>query len=40
MATEDLLIYDGSDGKAVEAVSKCLPQLYVESALTWRNIKR
>ena len=31
---EDLFIDDGSDGQAVEAVRKCLPQLDVVSSLT------
>ena len=34
VATEYLLIHYGSDGEAVEAVSECLPQLDVKSALT------
>lgn len=34
VAAEDLLVHDGGDGQAVEAVSERLPQLNVESALT------
>jgi hypothetical protein len=30
---EDLLVDDGSDGQAVEAVGECLPQLDVVSSL-------
>lgn len=35
MAAEDLLINDGRNREAVEAVSESLPQLYVEPAFTW-----
>lgn len=34
MTAEDLLVHDGGDGQAVEAVGKRLPQLDVESAFT------
>lgn len=34
VAAEDLLIHDGGDGQAVEAVGKSLPQLDVEPAFT------
>lgn len=37
MAAEDLLINDSSNGEAVKAVSKGLPQLNVEPALAWWN---
>lgn len=30
MATEDLLVHDGGNRQAIEAVGKCLPQLYVK----------
>lgn len=33
MTTEDLLVNDGCDGQAVEAVCEGLPQLDVEPAL-------
>lgn len=33
MATENLLIYDGSNREAVEAVCERLPEFYVEPAL-------
>ncbi len=33
MHGEDLIVDDGCDGQAVEAVRKCLPQLDVVSAL-------
>lgn len=33
MHREDLLVDDGSDGQAVEAVGECLPQLDVVSSL-------
>ena len=34
MAAEDLLVHDGRDGQAVEAVGESLPQLDVEPAFT------
>lgn len=37
MAAEDLLIDNSSNRKAVKAVGKGLPQLYVEPALAWSN---
>ena len=33
MATEDLLVHDGSDGQAVEAISEGLPQFDVVASL-------
>lgn len=30
VATEDLLVHDGGNRQAIEAVGKCLPQLYVK----------
>ena len=34
VTAEDLLVHDGGDGQAVEAVGERLPQLDVESAFT------
>ena len=34
MHCEDLLVDDGSDWQAVEAIGKCLPELDVVSSLT------
>lgn len=33
MAAEDLLVDNGGNGQAVEAVGECLPQLYVVATL-------
>lgn len=35
VAAEDLLVDDGGNGEAVEAVGESLPQLDVEPALAW-----
>ena len=35
MAAEDLLVYDGGHGQAVEAVGEGLPQLDVVAAFAW-----
>lgn len=40
MAAEDLLVHDGGDGQAVEAVSEGLPQLDVEPAFTCKRSGR
>lgn len=36
MHAENLLVNDGSNGQAVEAISKCLPQTNVVSSLAWQ----
>lgn len=40
MATEDLLVHDGSDGQAVEAISEGLPQFDVVASLACPGGKR
>jgi len=40
VAAEDLLVHDGGDGEAVEAVGERLPQLDVESAFTCKTRER
>jgi len=36
VAAEDLLVHDGRDGEAVEAVRERLPKLDVEATLAWK----
>ena len=36
MAAEDLLVDDGSNGKAIKTIGEGLPQFDVEPALTYR----
>lgn len=38
MAAEYLLIDDGGDGQAVEAVGESLPQFDIKAPLTWETV--